>query len=108
LSLRLGFRQPNDEETRMSNLLFDSPRFRNPGPVTSHEAAIGARIRAEVYFPKIVECLKANGPLAQEEIAAAKGIAETSCSPLLRPVRRAGVPEEVGRNPAKACPRAGR
>jgi hypothetical protein len=50
----------------MSSVIFDSPQFRNTGPVTSMEATIGARIRAQVYFPKIVECLKANGPLTQK------------------------------------------
>lgn len=60
-------------------------------PETSHEAAIGAKIWAQVHFRKIVECLSANGPIAQKEIASATGLAEISCSPLLRPMRRAAV-----------------
>ena len=50
-------------------------------------AAVGGRIRAQVHFPKIAKCPKANGPTTRKEIANAAGIAEILCSPLLRPRR---------------------
>ena len=39
----------------------------------------------------IIEVLRQHGPMTQKEIAAATGIAETSCGPLSCPMRRAGV-----------------
>jgi hypothetical protein len=68
----------------MPSVSLDSPGLRNIDPGTSHKAAIETKIQAQVYFPKMFEAIKAKGPMPQREIAAATGMAEIPCSPVLR------------------------
>jgi len=89
------------------NTAFRTPA-RNPDPVTSQESAVAIRATLEGYHGRIVEAMRQHGPMTQKEITAATGIAETSCGPPLRPMERAGVLEEGGRDPGKACPYASR
>ena len=60
---------------------------RNPDPVTSQEATVSVRAKVKGCDRQIIEVLRQHGPLTQKEIAAATGIAEISCSPLLQSMR---------------------
>ena len=76
------------------------PRARFSDPSTSHEAA--AEVSIGPLEQQIIDYLSAVGPQTQKEISLATGIPEISCSPILRPLERAGIlynPVEKRKNP---------
>lgn len=76
------------------------PRARFSDPSTSHDAAASMTIGP--LEQQIIDYLRSVGPQTQKEISLATGIPEISCSPILRPLERAGIlhnPEQKRPNP---------
>lgn len=74
-----------------------TPRARKHDPETSHLSAKKVKVTAKRTI--ILDYLNAHGPATQKEISVGTGIPEISCSPVLRPMARAGLVVTCGTKP---------